>query len=196
VANVRVKKLKVADQALVDIILLGHVDETAVSIIAANLQAVMGLNTRIQPVLDKPDYAYLPGRRQYDAAKILSALADIADETPFKLGLTEYDLCTPILTFVYGESQLGGKAAVISLQRLSDQDLQLTYLRATKISLHEVGHLLGIGHCWQPDCLMHFSSNLEKLDSLNPRFCAACEYEIGRRLKTQFGQEAAPFPES
>jgi archaemetzincin len=186
-----VNKSKLTDQALLDIILLGPVDETAVSIVAANLQAVMGLNTDIQPVLEKPDYAYLPGRGQYDAAKILNAIAETADKTPFKLGLTEYDLCTPILTFVYGESQLGGKAAVISLQRLFDRDLQLTYLRAAKISLHEVGHLLGIGHCWQPDCLMHFSSNLEMLDSLNPEFCSACEYEVGRRLKTQFADSQA-----
>ncbi len=180
------KNEKLTDQALVDIILLGPINETAVSVVAANLQAVMGLNTSIQPVLDKPDYAYLPGRGQYDAAKILKTLADTVVKTPFILGLTEYDLCTPILTFVYGESQLGGKAAVISLQRLSDQNLELTYLRAAKISLHEVGHLLGIGHCWQTDCLMHFSSNLETLDSLNPQFCSACEYEIGRCLKTQF----------
>jgi len=126
-----VNKSKPTDQALLDIILLGPVDETAVSIVAANLQAVMGLNTDIQPVLEKPDYAYLPGRGQYDAAKILNAIAGTADKTPFKLGLTEYDLCTPILTFVYGESQLGGKAAVISLQRLFDRDLQLTYLRVS-----------------------------------------------------------------
>lgn len=177
------------DQAELDIVLLGQVDETAVSIVAANLQAVMGLNTRVQPPREKPEYAYLLGRGQFDAAKIIGALADLENMAPFVLGLTVFDLCTPILTFVYGESQLGGRAAVISLQRLTDPDPELPLLRAAKISLHEVGHLLGIGHCWQPDCLMHFSSNLETLDALQPQFCSACEFEMVRRLQTQFPKE-------
>ena len=175
-----------SDQARVDIFSLGPVEATTVSIVAANLQAVMGLNTRICADLEKPRYAYLPGRGQYDANKILAALATVG-KAPFRLGLTEYDLCTQILTFVYGESQLGGRAAVVSLQRLSGSDQEQTWLRAAKISLHEMGHLLGIGHCWQSDCLMHFSSNLEVLDALNPRFCSACDYELGRRLQAQFG---------
>jgi len=177
------------DQAEVDIVPLGRVDETAVSIVAANLQAVMGLNTRVLPPLDKPEYAYLPGRGQFDAAKIIGTLADLEDMAPFVLGISDFDLCTPILTFVYGESQLGGRAAVVSLQRLADPDPETPLLRTAKISLHEVGHLLGIGHCWQPDCLMHFSSNLESLDSLQPQFCSACEFEIVRRLQTQFPKD-------
>jgi len=177
------------DQAEVDIVLLGPVEETAVSIVAANLQAVMGLNIRTQPAREKPEYAFLPGRGQFDAAKILNVLAGLQDMAPLILGLTDFDLCTPILTFVYGESQLGGRSAVVSLQRLRDPDPEIALLRAAKISLHEVGHLLGIGHCWQADCLMHFSSNLETLDSLQPQFCSACEFEIVRRLQSQFPKE-------
>ncbi|HSQ85918.1 MAG TPA: hypothetical protein VLM43_14485 [Desulfobacterales bacterium] len=172
------------DKAHLELILLGPVNETAVSIVAANLQAIMGLNTDIRPVLSKPDYAYVPGRNQFDAAKIIKTLCSITDGAPLKLGLIESDLCSPILSFVYGESQLGGKAALVSLHRLFGKDPEVTYQRIAKISLHEVGHLLGIRHCWKSTCLMKHSGGLEPLDSLSMYFCSACEYEIERRLKT------------
>ena len=122
-------------------------DELAVSVVAANLQAVMGLNSDIRPSQPKPEYAYRHGRLQYDAAEIINTLASVAGKVPLTLGVTRYDLCTPILTFVYGESQLGGKAALISLYRITDEKTDVTCTRAAKIGLHEVGHMLGIGHC-------------------------------------------------
>ncbi len=158
-------------------------DPLAVSIVGANIQAVLGLFTDIQPVRAKPDYAFMPVRNQYDASKILKSLAAETDGAPLKLGLTQSDLSIPILTYVYGESQLGGRAAVISIHRLFNIDRQVVFNRAAKIAVHEVGHLLGLEHCWEAGCLMRFSKQLEQLDRLPLRFCSACEYEIARRLK-------------
>ena len=167
---------------LLDLIDFDQVDKMAVSVIAANLQAVAGLNTNILPAVEPPDDAYVPVRGQFDATIIIKKLADMDNGAPFKLGIIGHDLCSPILSFVYGESQLGGKAALISLHRLLDDDPETYYQRAAKISLHEVGHLLGLGHCWEHFCIMHFSSNIEALDSVSVSFCPACEYEINRRL--------------
>jgi archaemetzincin len=171
----------------VDIVPLGRVSPLAVSVVAANLQAVIGLNAGTLPALPDPDYAYLPARDQYGAGKILLALESIPGGARFKLGVVAFDICTPILKFLFGESQLGGKAAVISLYRLADKDPARMYLRAAKIGLHETGHLLGIGHCRALGCLMGFSSTIEKLDALPLRFCTACEYEIARSLRNCFG---------
>ena len=163
---------------------MGVLDPLAISIVGANLQAVLGLFTDIQPARAKPDFAFMPVRNQYDASKILKSLADEKEGAPLKLGLTQSDLSIPILTYVYGESQLGGRAAVISLHRLFDIDRQIVYNRAAKIAVHEVGHLLGLEHCWEAGCLMRFSKQLEQLDRLPLRFCSSCEYEIARRLKS------------
>ena len=140
------------EQSHLDIIPMGGVDALAVSVVAANLQSVMGLNANTRPSLPEPEQAYLPLRGQYSAGKILSLLESDTGAR-FKLGVVPFDLCTPILKFVFGESQLGGHAAVISLHRLGDRDSARKYLRAAKIGLHETGHLLGIGHCRTPDCL-------------------------------------------
>lgn len=171
-----------------DLIPMGKIDMTAISVIAANLQAILGLNTQILPVQPEPEYAFLARRGQYDGGKILHALAAVSDSSQFRLAVVSVDIFTPILTFVFGESQLGGKAAVVSLFRAKSKNPEQSYNRAAKIAIHEIGHLLGIVHCRTPDCLMGFSNNLEKLDSLPLRFCQACEFEARRRLRHLFGE--------
>lgn len=170
------------DRPLLDLLVFDQVDELTVSIIAANIQAVAGLNTEVLPALESPDYAYVPVRSQFDATVIIKQLALLCHGAPFKLGIIPHDLCSPILSFVYGESQLGGRAALVSLYRLADDNPEIFHQRAAKISLHEVGHMLGLGHCWGSLCIMHFSSNIQALDSLPIGFCSACEYEIKRSL--------------
>ena len=168
---------------------MGRMDMTAVSVIAANLQAILGLNTLVYSPQPEPDYAYQARRGQYEAGKIIHSLAAIQGGAPFRLGVVNVDIYTPILTFVFGESQLGGKAAVISSYRIQSKNREKTYNRAAKIAVHEVGHLLGIIHCQTMDCLMRFSNSPEKLDELPLRFCPACEYEVRRHLRHLFGQQ-------
>ena len=168
------------------IVPLGVVDDLVLAVVAANLQAVVGLNSDVGPRRPKPDYAYQHGRRQYDAGRIINALAAESGAVPLTLGITREDLCTPILTFVFGESQLEGRAALISLHRIMDDNTEVTCTRAAKIALHEVGHLIGIGHCRTSGCLMCFSATLEKLDGLNLWFCDACMVELSRKLRHRF----------
>jgi archaemetzincin len=183
-----------ADQAVsieethLDLYPLGRMDMTAVSVIAANLQSILGLNTQIHPVQPEPDYAFLARREQYEAGKIIKALSALPGDAQFKLAVVCVDIYTPILTFVFGESQLGGKAAVISSFRVQSKNRERTYNRTAKIAIHEIGHLLGIVHCQAMDCLMRFSNSLEKLDDLPLRFCPACEYEARRHLRHLFGK--------
>lgn len=159
----------------------------AVSIVAANIQTVIGLNSKILPPLPDPEYALVSLRGQYLAGKILTALESVENVAILKLGLMQCDLCTPILKFVFGNSQLGGKAAVVSLFRLVSDEPGGMYLRAAKIAIHETGHMLGLGHCHVRDCLMAFSSTPESVDSLPLRFCPACKYEIARCLRHYLG---------
>jgi archaemetzincin len=176
-------EIKDNERALLDLIPLGPVDPLVLDIVAANIQAVLGLATQVVIPQPNPDYAYVSSRRQYDAVKILKVLAVEPDGAPLKLGVTSLDLCIPILTYVYGESQLGGKSAVVSIHRLGHRySREQTYIRIAKVCVHEVGHIFGLEHCWDPGCLMRFSKQLEQLDQLPLHFCSACEYELARRL--------------
>ncbi len=177
-------------RAFLDLIPLGQMDPLVLSIAGANIQAVLDLPTDIMMPREDPDYAYLASRRQYDAVQIIKSLASENDGAPLKLAITHHDLCIPILTYVYGESQLGGRAAVVSINRLvHPRSREQTFVRIAKICIHEVGHIFGLEHCWESACLMRFSKQLEQLDQLPLNFCSACEYEVSRQRKRLFNQQ-------
>src|SRR5512142_955942 len=70
-----------------------------------------------------PEAAFDTGRGQYRATLLLKALLDdpLADRAERVLGVTNVDLFTPVLTYVFGEAQLGGRAAVVSAHRLRNE---------------------------------------------------------------------------
>ena len=63
------------EETHVDLFPMGRMDMTTVSVVAANLQTILGLNTQIHQVHPEPDYAFLPRRGQYEAGKIINALS-------------------------------------------------------------------------------------------------------------------------
>jgi archaemetzincin len=127
------------------------------------------------------DFAYDPIRRQHHSTRLLERLQAAEQGAEAKiLGVTEHDLMIPILTFVFGEAQLGGRSAVISLARLRPSfyglpdDPDLLYRRAEKEALHELGHTFGLIHCPDYGCVMHFSNAVEEVDLKGDRYCTAC----------------------
>jgi archaemetzincin len=122
------------------------------------------------------------------------------------LGITAVDLFIPIFTFVFGEAQLEGKAALISMFRLRREiegiapPRLILLRRLLKLSLHELGHTFGLGHCKQDGCLSGFSANLETLDQKNLAFCRYCQalltdhfQDNGLKLQLQpYGETPAP----
>ena len=154
---------------------------------AANLGAVMGLDARVVKPATEPPEAYLPVRGQYNAEALLAFLAESDDGVAVKVGVTERDICLPVLAYVYGEAYVGGGVALVSLYRLgkqtsldaSSQDLLLR--RLTKVVCHETAHALGLTHCHHPRCVMHFAGGLEALDHIKLGFCPACRSELDRR---------------
>jgi archaemetzincin len=101
------------------------------------------------------------------------------------LGVIEADLYADGLSFVFGQAEMPGQWAIISLHRLregseGDHDERL-YVRALKEAVHEVGHTLGLGHCPDPSCVMHFSNTLADTDRKGTDPCAVCATKAGLR---------------
>ncbi len=139
---------------------------------------------------DRPTDAYDPRRQQHSSTRILKWLIDRRPAHAGKVvGITDVDLFIPILTFVYGEAQLGGTAAVVSTARLlSDNgfrpDSALLGSRLQKECLHELGHTFGLLHCPQPSCVMARSVTLAQVDLKQPSLCHDCESRYAE-LSTQ-----------
>ena len=160
---------------------LGPVDLKILQHLRTAIADFFSLPVRILPPKPLPPHTYHLPRNQYHSTRLLEYLLHEDQDEPFRvLGITAVDLYIPIFTFVFGEAQLDGKAAIISTFRPGGGagDIRpsrpLFLERLIKLSLHELGHTFGLAHCRQPGCLMGFAANLEKLDQKNLEFCEYC----------------------
>lgn len=159
----------------------GAVDAEAVGFADACLASTLGVDTlRIGPFPD-PWYAYDTARGQYSSTLILR---DALERRPAKatklLVLTERDLFIPMLSYVYGQAQLNGAVALMSLARLRQEfyglppNRALFLWRVRKEALHEIGHTYGLTHCNEAMCTLRLSTNIQQLDVKGGDFCASC----------------------
>jgi archaemetzincin len=145
---------------------------------ASQLELVFGLEARVGPAADPPD-ALDPRRGQHSSTAILRWLEARARAPLRLLAVTDADLFIPVLTFVFGEARLGGRAAVVSLARLGDgRRPHLTRARLAKVAVHEVGHLFGLVHCLRAGCAMTRSSTAGDVDLKSGRFCPDCRMRL------------------
>ncbi len=128
---------------------------------------------------------YSEERHQYHSTLILSKILNsIPDDAEKILGITNVDIYIPILTYLFGEAQLGGKCALVSTYRLRNEfyglprDNHLLYQRTLKEVLHELGHTFGLVHCKRYDCVMHSSTYVEDIDLKMAQFCTVCQQII------------------
>ncbi len=54
--------------------------------------------------------------------------------------------------------------------------------RAEKEAVHEICHLIGLRHCRDPLCVMHFSNRIEETDIKRKWPCRACLEKIKSRV--------------
>ncbi len=147
---------------------------------------------RILPALPVPPESFEASRNQYYSTKILKVMLGEVPRDAFKLlGVTDKDLCIPILTYVFGEAQVGGTAAVVSLARLRQEhygltpDRPLLLERLRKESLHELGHTFGLVHCPLRECVMYLSNTVVDVDTRGRDFCTGCQTVVASSTATE-----------
>jgi archaemetzincin len=132
-----------------------------------------------------PETAYDASRGQYNSTLLLHMLLeDPPAAGGHVLGITGVDLFVPVLTFVYGEAQLSGRAAVVSLRRLRAEAYGLAateallYERLLKEAVHELGHVHGLVHCPDPACVMRAPTCVEQVDAKSADFREECLFAV------------------
>lgn len=133
------------------------------------------------------DFAFDNARRQYRSMDVLEMLVRRIPADGWRLlGVTERDLFVPVLTFVFGQAQLAGRAAVVSLARLRQEFYGLApnehvlLQRAAKEALHETGHTFGLVHCADRSCAMSLATNVRQIDGKQAGWCAVCAGQLRR----------------
>lgn len=149
--------------------------------LSRNVAMVFGLRTSVTSSPLNLDLAFDPSRQQYNSTALLVQLVDAyAEPEEKKIAIVDVDLYIPVLTFVYGEAQLRGPAAVVSIHRLSNQfyglprDNDLMLHRLEKEVIHELGHTFGLYHCRQFECVMRSSTYVEEIDLKRSSLCGSC----------------------
>jgi archaemetzincin len=131
---------------------------------------------------ERPSDAYDARRKQWASGKVLKWLLEAGPGGGRLLGITDQDLFIPILTYVFGEAQLGGRVAVVSTARLmEDVELagpQLLEDRLVKEAVHELGHVFGLMHCATPVCVMGRSGGVRDVDSKRAELCEECRARL------------------
>jgi archaemetzincin len=135
---------------------------------------------RREPGFD-PSPAFDPERGQYSSTRLLRMLLDDPNGSDGRvLGVAGVDLFAPVLTYVFGEAQLQGRSAVVSVHRLRPEayglpeDGELLFQRLLKESVHELGHTFGLVHCQSNACVMRSSTYVENIDLKPATFCEPC----------------------
>ena len=132
-----------------------------------------------------PESAFHGERQQYHSSELLQRMQYFLNRDSWRiLGVTTVDLYIPILTFVFGEAQMGGPCAIVSAHRLGQDyyglppDPQLEGQRLLKEAVHEIGHTLNLTHCDDYQCVMAPSHAVEWIDLKQSTLCPSCHGQI------------------
>ena len=97
------------------------------------------------------------------------------------LGITDFDLYKTSQRFIFGDADEQRRVAAVSIHRLRNEfygeeaDENVLFQRTLKESVHELGHALGLKHCYNARCAMHYSNSIFETDNKMPHFCEVCE---------------------
>jgi archaemetzincin len=173
---------EIAMESKIILLPIGRVEGWILDILETDLAKKFECEVKRHEPIKVPEEALNPARGQYDSSRILSRVHGLVDlEGHDKgLGITDVDLYAGGLNFVFGQAELGGQWAVISLTRLRQGYYSLPENRAvfseriTKEAVHELGHAFGLEHCPNPRCVMHFSNSLPDTDTKGASLCSRC----------------------
>jgi archaemetzincin len=163
----------------------GEAEERLMEEVRAQVERVLGYPARVWTSPERPVDTLDPARGQHLSTRILRWLvAARPPEADRVVAVTDVDLFIPVLTFVFGEAQLRGCAAVVSTARLRANpgvpaaDARVTTSRVAKECIHELGHTFGLIHCDDPRCVMARSASVPQVDAKHGALCRDCRIRL------------------
>lgn len=108
-------------------------------------------------------------------------LRQYPDDNGLLLAITDFDLYKTSHRFVFGDADEQRRLAIVSLHRLrsefygEDTDDNVLFQRTLKECVHELGHAVGLKHCYNARCAMYYSNSIFETDNKMAHFCEVCE---------------------
>lgn len=157
--------------------------------LVATVAAFYGVKVVVLPEIDLPKEAFVTIKSpRYRADSLISRQHQKVPATiDYVVGLTDKDISVTKRTAdgaiqkpewkyadfgVMGLSYCPGNSAVVSSFRLKTPNTPLFFSRLKKVTLHELGHSLGLPHCPNVHCIM--TSANEKIATIDTEAMALC----------------------
>jgi archaemetzincin len=127
-------------------------------------------------------------RKQLFLGTLLSKVSAGSPNGGYRLAITEFDLYKTSHQFIFGDGNEDSRLIAVSLHRLrtefygEDADANLLFQRTLKESVHNVGHALGLKHCYNARCAMFLSGSIYDTDNKLSHFCDVCERRMRKAL--------------
>jgi archaemetzincin len=170
-----------AEAGKICIVPIGEVDESDLVFARDFVEASFGRETVTCEPLPLQDEYYYPGRGQYGANSLLRYLEANSPPGAYRaVGITEQDIFTGELNFLFGIARCPGKCAVVSTHRFDNycDSPEQRMVRFAKLLQHETGHTFGLLHCRQRLCIMKFADGYKTMDDGRLSLCARCEKSL------------------
>ena len=173
------------------IVPVGEISESILNLVKDELEN-LNIKSRIMQRIEIPKEAYNQWRKQYNAEIIMSSVSNMSevkfiDRSIPTLLLTDYDLYYSGLNFIFGLEDPTKSCAIVSLARLKPEfyderpDRGLLEERTIKEVIHELGHYVGLDHCYNSKCVMSFSPSVFDVDKKGKEFCEDCKVRLMTR---------------
>jgi predicted Zn-dependent protease len=136
----------------------------------------------VERALVVPRSAVNSARQQMFVSTLTAkVLRHYPDDGGLVLAITDFDLYKTSHRFIFGDADDQRRIAVVSLHRLrsdfygEDVDENILFQRALKECVHELGHAVGLKHCYNARCAMYYSHSIYETDNKMPHFCEVCD---------------------
>jgi archaemetzincin len=167
---------------MVSIVPINSLDASFLARLALCLEERFLFSCRVERAVRIPRTTLNSVRGQLFFNTLVSkVLASTPQAEGLRLVITDYDLYKTSHQFVFGDASEEHRVAAVSLHRLRSDfygepsDPNLLFQRALKESVHDLGHALGLKHCFNPRCAMYFSNSIFEADNKLSHFCENCE---------------------
>ncbi len=160
--------------------------------VANALKEVYGCSVQVLPYLDIPEHTFIHVKSpRYRADKLIRYLkANKPDQVDYVIGLLQKDISTtkydkwgnvklPTSKYedwgIFGLGFRPGPSCVVSTFRFKNREPSKFISRLKKISVHEIGHNLGLTHCPDKNCVMtDAAESIRTIDQVVLGLCEKC----------------------